>query len=161
LNWIKIAFQHIQRKSEEHAMQKKIFWMAFLFVFIVLLLNVGSALAHESITVGDYTLEVGWLNEPPVVGQHNAIAVNVTTTSDEQPVGDISALTLTIAYGGQQKNLTLESLDDHSPGQFIAPLLPTVPGEYSVIFGGSLGDTAVEARPTALAPQSGWRLPDL
>jgi hypothetical protein len=126
-------------------MKKRVLWLAFLFAFIALSLNIQSALAHESITVGDYTLEVGWLNEPPVVGQHNAIIVNVSTTSDGQPVEDISSLTLTISYGGQEKALTLEPVDEHSPGQFMAPILPTVAGEYSVIFGGTLGDTAVEA----------------
>ena len=125
-------------------MKKTILWLAGIFVFLALILNVQPALAHESITVGDYTLEVGWLNEPPVVGQHNAIVVNVTT-GDEQPVEDISSLTLTISYGGQQKTLTLEPVDEHSPGQYTAAILPTVAGEYSVIFGGTLGDTAVEA----------------
>jgi hypothetical protein len=126
-------------------MKKKVLWMAGAFVIVALILNVQSALAHESITVGDYTLEIGWLNEPPIVGQPNAIVVNVSTTSDEQPVEDISSLTLTIAYGGQEKLLTLEPVDEHANGQFMAPILPTVAGEYSVIFGGTLGDTAVDA----------------
>lgn len=125
-------------------MKKKSRWLAGLFAFSALILNIQSALAHESITVGDYTLEVGWLNEPPVVGQHNAIVVNVST-KDEQPVEDISSLTLTISYGGQEKTLALQPLDEHSSGQYAAPILPTIPGEYEVIFGGTLGDTAVEA----------------
>ena len=123
---------------------KKLLWMAGLFTLMALILNVQPALAHETITVGDYTLEVGWLSEPPVVGQHNAIVVNVST-GDKQPVEDVSSLTLTISYGGQQKALTLEPVDEHSSGQYMAPILPTVAGEYSVIFGGTLGDTAVEA----------------
>jgi hypothetical protein len=60
-------------------------------------------------------------------------------------VEDVSSLTLTISYGGQDKALMLEPVDEHSPGQYTAPILPTVAGEYSVIFGGTLGDTAVEA----------------
>lgn len=126
-------------------MKKTILRLAGFFVFLALMLNVQAALAHESITVGDYTLEVGWLSEPPVVGQHNAIVLNVSTTSDGAPVEDVSSLTLTISYGGQDKVLTLEPVDEHSPGQYMAPILPTVAGEYSVIFGGTLGDTAVEA----------------
>ncbi len=125
-------------------MKKPLLWLVGILVSLALILNVQLALAHESITVGDYTLEVGWLSEPPVVGQHNAIVVNVTT-GEEQPVEDISSLTLTISYGGQQKTLTLEPADEHSPGQYMAPILPTVAGEYSVIFGGMLGDTAVDA----------------
>jgi hypothetical protein len=126
-------------------MKKKVLWLAGLFAFIALIINVQAALAHESITVGDYTLEVGWLSEPPVVGQQNAIVVNVSTTSDEQPVEDVSSLTLTISYGGQDKTLTLQPLGEDTPGQFVAPILPTIPGEYTVILGGILGDTAVDA----------------
>jgi hypothetical protein len=125
-------------------MRKKGNLLASVFALMALIFNIQSASAHESITVGNYTLEVGWLDEPPVVGQHNAIVVNVAT-SDGQPVEDISSLTLTISYGGQEKLLTLEPVDDHSPGRYMAPILPTVAGEYSVIFGGMLGDTAVEA----------------
>ena len=113
-------------------MKKPLLWLVGILVSLALILNVQPALAHESITVGDYTLEVGWLSEPPVVGQHNAIVVNVTT-GEEQPVEDISSLTLTISYGGQQKTLTLEPVDEHSPGQYMAPILPTVAGEYSVM----------------------------
>lgn len=95
--------------------------------------------------MGDYTLEVGWLSEPPIVGQQNAIVVNVSTTSDEQPVEDVSSLTVAISYGGESKTLTLQPLGEDTPGQFVAPVLPTLPGEYEVIFGGTLGETAVDA----------------
>ena len=126
-------------------MSLRVSWLALGSIFLALVLNVQSALAHESITVGDYMLVVGWLNEPPIAGQPNAITVQVTTTSDGAPVEDVSSLTLTISYGGQEKALPLQSVDEHSPGQYQAPILPTVAGEYSVIFGGALGDTAVEA----------------
>ncbi len=119
---------------------------ACLTVIILLLLNFRLAFAHEAITVGDYTLEVGWVNEPPIVGQQNAIVVNVSTTSDGQPVEDVSALTVTISYGGQNKMLTLQPLGEDTPGQFVAPILPTIPGEYTISLGGALGTTAVRGR---------------
>jgi hypothetical protein len=111
---------------------------------IALLLNFQLAFAHESITVGDYTVEIGWLSEPPIVGQQNAIVVNVSK-GEEEPVEDVSALTVTISYGGQEKALTLQPLGEETPGQFVAPILPTVPGQYTVKLGGTLGDTSVDA----------------
>lgn len=126
-------------------MNKRLFIPACLLAIIALVLNFQLALAHDSITVGDYTIETGWLSEPPVAGQQNAITVNVSTTSDEQPVEDVSSLTVTISYGGQSKALTLEPVDEHAPGQFMAPVVPTIPGQYTVQFGGTLGDTAVDA----------------
>ena len=126
-------------------MNKRTCIAACLTVIILLLLNFRVAFAHEAITVGDYTLEVGWLSEPPIEGQQNAIVVNVSA-SDEQPVEDVSSLTVTVSYGGHNKTLTLQPLGEDTPGQFVAPILPSVPGEYTVILGGALGDTAVDAQ---------------
>jgi hypothetical protein len=127
-------------------MNKRLIIGAGLLTIMALLLNFQLAFAHESITVGDYTLEIGWRGEPPIVGQQNAIVVNVSTTSDEQPVEDVSDLTVTVSYGGQDKTLTLQPLGEDTPGQFVAPILPTVAGQYTVKLGGTLGDTAVDTQ---------------
>jgi hypothetical protein len=128
-------------------MKKKFFVTACLLVLIALFTRYQIVSAHETITVGPYEIEVGWLTEPPIAGQQNAIVVNITDTSsgDAQPVEDVSSLTVTVSYGGQSKTLTLQPLGEDTPGQFVAPILPTIPGEYEVIFGGTLGDTAVDA----------------
>jgi hypothetical protein len=126
-------------------MNKKPFISACLLALIALLLNIQPALAHETITVGDYSIEIGWLNEPAIAGQQNAIVVNVSTTSDEQPVEDVSGLTVMVAYGGQEKTLTLQPLGEETPGQFVAPVLPTIAGQYTVKLGGTLGDTPADA----------------
>jgi hypothetical protein len=125
-------------------MKKRFYLTACLLALIALLTRYSIVFAHESVTVGDYTVEIGWVNEPPLVGQQNAIVVNVSTTSDEQPVEDVSALTVTVAYGGQNKTLTLQPLGEDTPGQFVAPILPTVPGQYTVSLGGKLGETDVK-----------------
>ena len=129
-------------------MNKKLFVPACLLALIALLASYQTALAHETITVGDYEIEIGWANEPPVVGQQNAIVVNVSDTSsgEAQPVEDVSSLTVAISYGGQSKELTLQPLGEETPGQFVAPILPTVAGQYTVTLGGKLGDTAVDAQ---------------
>jgi hypothetical protein len=144
-------------------MKKQTLWLSGLLALMALILNFQFALAHESITVGDYTLEVGWLNEPPVAGQNNAIVVHVSTTSDEQPVEDVSSLTVTISYGGQNKTLTLKPVDEHSPGEFMAPVVPTVPGQYTVIFGGRLGESTfvdVQVEPEEVQPADTLAFPN-
>src|SRR6266545_8144185 len=126
-------------------MNKKNLAVAGLVCLIALVLNFQLVLAHESVTVGDYTLAIGWMNEPPIVGQQNAIVVNVFNTSsgNEVPVEDVSGLTVAVSYGGQNKTLTLQPLGEDTPGQFIAPILPTIPGQYTLNLGGKLGDTDV------------------
>jgi hypothetical protein len=97
-------------------MNKKFFIPAFLIALFAVLFTYQTAFAHTSITVGDYTVEIGWVNEPAIVGQQNAIVVNVSTTSDDQPVEDVSALTVAVSYGGQSKTLTLQPLGEDTPG---------------------------------------------
>jgi len=146
-------------------MQKMPFIIACVIVLTALVINFQTVFAHEGVTVGDYELEIGWLNEPPIVGQQNAVVVNVTDTSGggSEPVEDVSTLTVTISYGGQNKTLTLQPLGEDNPGQFVAPILPTVAGLYTINLGGTLGDTAVNAsvEPEEVQPSETLQFPVL
>jgi hypothetical protein len=146
-------------------MNKKVFWAAGLVTFMALVLSFQLVLAHESITVGDYEIEIGWLNEPPVAGQSNAIVVNLSniSTGQPQPVEDISLLSVTITYGGQEKRLILQPLGEDTPGQFMSPILPTIPGEYTVLLEGQLGDTLVDAHlePEEVEPADTLQFPSV
>jgi hypothetical protein len=145
---IKLGYNNFASKflSMRCFVKKKNLLISCLAVFIAVFLNVQLVFAHEGVTVGDYELEVGWVNEPPVVGQQNGIVVNVMDTSSgtSQPVEDVSTLTVTVSYGGQSKVLTLQPLGEDTPGQFVAPILPTIPGQYTVSLGGKLGATDVK-----------------
>jgi len=55
--------------------------IALIFVFVIALGLVGSASAHKSEVVGDYKIEIGWKNEPPIVGMDNQIELTVTTAT--------------------------------------------------------------------------------
>ena len=128
-------------------MKEKYIVTAVLLALIALLTSTQAVFAHETLTVGDYEIEVGWLTEPPIAGEKNAIVLHVSDASGggAKPVEDISSLTVILSYGSQSKMLTFQPLGEDTPGEFIAPILPTIPGEYQVIFNGALGDTAVEA----------------
>lgn len=126
-------------------MNKKHFFSACLITFLAVLVTYQTALAHEHITIGDYEIVVGWASEPPVARQANAVEIRVSNTSTGEPVEDVTALTVAISYGGQSKTLTLQPLGTESPGEFIAPIVATRPGQYTLSLGGMLGDTAVEA----------------
>jgi len=123
---------------------KRIILPVCIVVLFFLIFNFQYVLAHESITVGDYQIEIGWVTEPAIAGQMNAVVVNVFT-GDEEPVENVSDLVVSVEYGGQSKILTLQPLGEDTPGQFVAPILPTIPGQYTVKLGGKLGDTDVSA----------------
>ena len=111
----------------------------------------GLASAHTTVTNGPYNVEIGWLDEPPIVGQMNAIVMNLSSSDGKStPVTEsISGLTLTVSYGGQNKVLTLQPLGEDTPGQYVAPILPAVAGLYTVDVAGKLGttDVKVEVQP--------------
>jgi hypothetical protein len=122
------------------------FTVACLSALFLALVVVSLASAHTTITNGPYNVEIGWLDEPPIVGQMNAIVMNLTSSDGKStPVTEtISGLTLTVSYGGQSKTLILQPLGEDTPGQYVAPVLPAVPGLYTVDVNGTLGTTAVK-----------------
>ena len=120
-------------------MKRKNLFGSMLLATLAVLLTFGSALAHTSVTAGNYEIEVGWLDEPPVVGQRTAVVLNVTDSTDPEKAVDVSKLVISAAYGGQTKTLSLQPLSEESKNQYIAPLLPTIPGQYTLQLRGQIG----------------------
>ncbi len=124
-------------------MKKKNLMLACLISLVAVLLTVQIAFAHETVTVGNYEIEYGWINEPPIVGQRNAFVVNISDTTAPDAEIDVSNLMVMASYGGQSKTLELQPLGEDTPGQCIAPILPTVAGTYTLEIIGKIGDTDV------------------
>jgi len=125
-------------------MSKKIFWALCLFVIASLVTNIQAVSAHTTVKVGKYQVEIGWVTEPPIVGQQNAIVVNVSSAdANGTPPDkiDVSGLKVDVAYGGETKALSLQPLGEDTPGQYVAPILPTIPGKYTIRLSGNLGDS--------------------
>ena len=59
-------------------MNRKRFPIASLVTVVALALCVQTVFAHETVTVGDYDIEYGWVNEPVIVNQPNAIVINIS-----------------------------------------------------------------------------------
>jgi hypothetical protein len=103
-------------------------------------LTFGIALAHTTVNAGNYAIEVGWVDEPPIIGQRNAVVVNVSDTTAADKEVDISKLVVSVTYGGQTKALTLQPLSEDAKNQYIAPILPMIAGQYTVQLRGQVGD---------------------
>ena len=126
-------------------MSRKLFFIASVMVVIAVLFSFQIASAHTTIHVGDYDVEIGWVDEPPIVGQRNAIVVNVSNTKSTDAQVDISKLTVDVTYGGETKTLTLQPLSEDTTNQYIAPILPTIPGQYTVQLRGQLDTTDISS----------------
>ena len=56
--------------------------LGVFLIFILLVLIPGQSFAHKAKVLEDYKLEIGWENEPPVVGEENAIELIIKLASD-------------------------------------------------------------------------------
>lgn len=59
----------------------KLLGIVLLLAVIVIPLT-GNAFAHTVDVAGDYKIEIGWIEEPPVAGIDNAIEVTITKATD-------------------------------------------------------------------------------
>jgi hypothetical protein len=108
------------------------FFMAFSLV--------ARVSAHETVTIGAYEVEYGWLNEPAVTGQPNAVVLNLSLTGASAPADvDVSGLKVEAVFGSESKVLSLQPLGEDTPGQFVAPITPMRPGTYTIHLSGSIG----------------------
>ncbi|CAN5778748.1 hypothetical protein BH23CHL4_BH23CHL4_26270 [soil metagenome] len=101
--------------------------------------------AHEQrdIADGQYHVVVGFLNEPAVQGEVNAISVRITINDpDATPVAEgedverapveglEESLTFEIIYEDQTAELPVEARF-RDPGHYVGYVIPTQPGVYS------------------------------
>jgi hypothetical protein len=102
---------------------------------------VQQALAHARTEIGPYVVVIGWVDEPPVVGQRNALYLEVSR--DGEPVTGVEAtLDAEIGYGGRTMRANLNPAE--VPGTYTATFVPTVRGQYDVRLFGAIEDTAVD-----------------
>lgn len=114
---------------------------AVFLAAILLTLNTVTTLAHTRVEVGPYTIVVGWLVEPPIVGERNALVVEIS--EGETPVADAeSDLRAELVYGGQTFRTNLNPTEE--PGLYTATVFPTVRGQYAVRLFGTLGDMEID-----------------
>jgi hypothetical protein len=132
---------------------------ALLFTFALLLATAETALAHTRVEVGPYLLIIGWENEPPVVGDRNFIVIDISRDGD--PVEHVEAtLDLRVVYGDRSFSANLNPTS--TPGHYRVDIYPTVRGEYTIEFSGSIEDTAVDiaAQPEEVLPAAVLQFPE-
>jgi len=124
-------------------MRAKLFWRALIVAGLLTLAVTTVASAHTSIKVGPYTVEVGWVDEPPVVGAKNAVFISITNDETGKPVEGVGTLDVTVSMGGKERKLEMHPLGENSPGQYAADFIPTRRGTYTVMLGGKIENTDV------------------
>ena len=105
------------------------------------------AYAHTTIQVDPYEIEVGWQDEPPVVGILNAITIDVREPGDVQGVSTgitnaFKKLEASVVSGGASKVLDVNT--DPRPGHYYAKIIPTKIGSLQVKLKGEINDIQID-----------------
>ena len=123
-----------------------------LFVLILSLLLVSgfsSASAHESVTVESLVIEVGWQDEPSLVGFMNAITFEINENTPDGQSGVKNAfknLVATVKSGGLEKTLDIDS--DPQAGHYHSKIIPTRTGSLVVALKGDINGIPINSEVT-------------
>ncbi len=121
------------------------------------LIGAPAAFAHEQRQVGAYQLTVGWSHEPTYVGEQNSIQLFVHDAKGN-PIDDLgSPPTVQVeAINGSQTSPPLDLAASFDPdtglgthGEFDAAIMPTVAGNYTFHFFGTINGQKVDERFTS------------
>lgn len=116
---------------------------------VLLALPATIALAHGSTTVGDYTIEIGFKNEPALQGELNGLDLLVSNTKTTQPVTGLeNTLQAEVIFGSTRRTVKIEPVEGQG-GEYTAPLLPTRVGDYTWHITGKIENTPVDISMTS------------
>lgn len=116
-----------------------------LLIMIFFLFSFGFSIqviyGHAEIQVGNYTIEAGWIEEPPLLNNLNDIIISVF--ENYNPVRNaMKDLSVSINYGGLSKKLNFIP-SEASPGQYLADIIPSQLGTYSLNLKGTIGTQSI------------------
>jgi hypothetical protein len=126
--------------------------LQFLILLLVIPGFFGIAFGHTLDSVGEYRLEIGWMNEPVVSGETNGIELFVSPLEPGVPLEEQEFKN---GVPGLEKSLKIQlvlkddkiilplSADHNIPGEYYAFVNPTVAGFYQANILGNIGETSV------------------
>ena len=144
----------------------------FLMLFLLIIPSLtGIAYGHTVDSVGEYRVEIGWMNEPVVSGETNAIEFYVSPLEPglelEDQVFQNGVLdlkkTVKIKLIYKDQSITLSLSPDHNiPGKYYAFVNPTVSGFYQANILGTIENTTISLsmHPPKVAERSYIEFPE-
>jgi hypothetical protein len=107
------------------------------------------AAAHGHVEVGEYSLVIGFHNEPAYQGEPNGLDLFVTVHDTGEPVNGLEeTLRVEILFGASRRELPLEA-QWGAEGAYTAYLVPTEAGDYTWRIFGRIEDTPVDVSMTS------------
>ncbi len=146
---------------------RKIIRSIFTILAILILgLPVTVASAHGSTKVGDYQVEIGFINEPALQDEPNGLDLRVKNAVTNKPITGLeNSLQAELIFGASKKALKIEPMEGQD-GAYTAFFIPTRLGDYTWhIFGkieNTPADITMTSSPTTFAsvePQGSYSFP--
>lgn len=132
-------------------MRSAILSMTFIVVTIGLifsLFNTKTAYAHITKNFGNIQVEVGWSNEPPLVGELNNVIVQVNQTGGKNTqtpvINALGSMDTAVKYGGVTKPLDFVPSEE-TEGMYNGQMIPTRVGSYSLVLNGTIQEQKINA----------------
>lgn len=131
-----------------YMMQIKVAFLPVTLLILIALLvfsfsNAKIAYAHITKKFGNLLVEVGWSNEPPLVGELNNVIVQVNQTSGKNSqtlvINALANLNILVKYGGVTKPLDFVP-SEQTEGLYNGQMIPTRVGSYSLVLNGTIQD---------------------
>jgi len=120
---------------------------SFVLIFSLLFFSgLSLAHAHKTITVENLEIEVGWQDEPPLVGLMNAITFELNENTPDGQSGIKNAfknLVATVKSGGLGKTLDIES--DPQAGHYYSKIIPTRTGSLIIELSGDINGILIDS----------------
>lgn len=133
--------------------------LSILLLLLVIPGSVGIAFGHTVDAVGEYRVEIGWMNEPVVSGETNAVEFYVSPlvpcpeipesikcAESQEFQNGVEGLKKTVKMQliYKDESITLPLSPDHNvPGKYYAFVNPTVSGFYQANVLGSINETPI------------------
>ena len=123
--------------------------LALLLAALLVPFGASVASAHGHTEVGDYTLVIGFHNEPAYQGEPNGLDLFVTNTKTEENINGLAdTLNVEIIFGSSKKALTLKPQWGRD-GAYTAYVLPSEKGDYTWHITGDIKGTPVDVSMTS------------
>ena len=134
-------------------MQIKVAFLPVILLMIMVLLVFSFSItkiayAHVTKNFGNIQVEVGWSNEPPLVGELNNVIVQVNQTSGKNTqtpvINALGSMDIAVKYGGVTKPLDFVPSEE-TEGMYNGQIIPTRVGTYSLVLNGTIQDQKINA----------------
>lgn len=121
-------------------------WIPVLFSLVAFSGITTNAYGHTEINIEDYVIDIGWGDEPPVVGFRNFIVMKVLQEKDDGEKLEVSDAFQNIKVfarsGGISKELDV--IEDSESGNYHAKIIPTQVGTIAIKLRGDISGTIVD-----------------